>query len=331
VRLRDAGAPVKRTAAFVAVVAFFASAIVPLGARAQLPQSDAERLMKEGQELLERGQYGEACARLDLSLKREDSVNTLALLAFCHERAGKPGKAWNEFRRVEPRVPPGDKAVFVAQHLRALEGKVARARLDVGDRTITEVRVDNDLVALEAGKIVADPGDHTVRVVANGVTMAHNARLVVGDNPDIVMSEPPAPPPVEPAAPASGAKGEGDRTERRKAGLVVGGAGAVLLGVGVVEGLKTIAIKKDADALCGGGSPSCTSTAAASRAADRRSEAVLPSWIATGGVVLGAAGLATAIYLMVTSRAEAPAAATTGGLRVTPVLGPSAAGVSGSF
>ena len=315
--------------AFVCVVLVAGSAAAADG----LPESEAERLTKEGQELLERGQFAEACDKFDLSLKREDSVNTLALLAFCHERAGKPGKAWNEFRRVEPRVPPGDKAVFVAQHLRALESKVARARLDVGNRTITEVRVDNDVVALEEGRIVADPGAHTVRVVADGKTMSRNARLVLGDNADIVMVEAPPPPPADTmsqvAPPAVADAPPDDGSGRRTVAWALGGAGVVLLGVGIYEGIKTISIKKDADTTCGDGSPTCVTPARAAQASSRRGDAVVPSWIATGGVVLGAVGLGTAIYLLATP--SAPPAVTTGGVRWTPAVGFGAAGVTGSF
>ena len=73
----------------VAAIVFFAGA-----ARADgLADPEAERLFKEGQGLLEQGQVHEACDRFDLSLRREQSLNTLALLALCHERDNKPGKA----------------------------------------------------------------------------------------------------------------------------------------------------------------------------------------------------------------------------------------------
>src|SRR5215813_419742 len=75
-----------------------------------LNDAEAERLFKEGQGLLEQGQVHEACDKFDLSLRREQNLNTLALLALCHERGNKPGKAWNEFKRAEREAPPGEKA-----------------------------------------------------------------------------------------------------------------------------------------------------------------------------------------------------------------------------
>src|SRR5215831_10871936 len=87
--------------------------VVVLFAGAAHADPEADELRRAGRELLERGRVNEACDKFELSLKREDNVDTLGLLAACHEQAGKPGKAWNEFHRAEPRVPPGDKAVYV--------------------------------------------------------------------------------------------------------------------------------------------------------------------------------------------------------------------------
>src|SRR5262249_58030092 len=123
---------------------------------------EPERLSREAQALFERDQAHGACDRLDLSLHREPSFRTLAVLALCHERDNRPGRAWNEFKRAERDAPPGDKAAVVAQHLKALESKVARARLDVGSRVIGEVRVDNEAVLLDQGRVVTDPTLHPI-------------------------------------------------------------------------------------------------------------------------------------------------------------------------
>jgi hypothetical protein len=318
----------------------FAAAAITLAlvsgfARADaVPDAEAERLVKEGQDLLERGQVSAACDKFDLSLKRADTVNTLALLAFCHEREGKPGRAWNEFKRVEPKAPTGDKAAFVAQHLRGLESKVGRARLDVGSRTISEVRVDNEVVLLEQGRIVADPGDHTVRVDAGGHVLTRNATFKVGDNPTIMMSEPGPPPSSNP--------GEGDAPTPpqptddgsgwRVAGWVLTGVGVALVAVGVVEGVSTFSLKSDADTACAGAPPKgCKDPSAAAAAEAKRSSALTASWISTGGFALGAVGLGVGIYLLATAGSAAPAPVRTGSLRVVPAIGPGAVGLSGSF
>jgi hypothetical protein len=287
--------------------------------------AEAERLTKEGQDLLEHGQVNEACDKFDLSLKHAENLNTMALLAFCHERAGKPGRAWNEFKRIEPRVPTGEKAAFVAQHLRALDGKVARARLDVGNRTISEVRIDNEVVLLDQGRIVADPGEHTIRVEAGGRTLTRNASLRAGDNAAIVMSDtsPPSSPSETSETPPPPTESGGSST----LGWVLTGLGAGFLGVGIYEGVNTLSIKKDADNICGASAPTCTSPAAEASAASRKHDAVVPSWLATGGLALGLAGLGTGIYLLVTQ----PSPARAGTLQVRPLVGAGVVGVMGSL
>lgn len=293
--------------------------------------AEAERLVKEGQELLERGRVNEACDKFDLSLKRVETVNTLALLAFCHERAGRPGRAWNEFKRVEPKAPTGDKAAFVAQHLRGLEGKVGRARLDVGSRTISEVRVDNEVVLLDQGRIVADPGEHTVRVDTGGHVLTRNATFKVGDNPTIMMSDPAAPgPPAtgnDDAAPRVAADGSGARV----AGWVLIGVGVALVAVGAVEGLNTFRLKTDADNACGGPTTGCKDAASTAAANSKRNAANTASWISTGGFALGALGLGVGIYLVATAGGSPPPPARSGALRVTPAIGPGSVGLVGSF
>lgn len=334
----------RRAPSLVAGLALaFLGLMEPDVARAQSgADTESERLVKEGQELLERGQVGAACDKLDLALKRADSVNTLALLAFCHEREGKPGRAWNEFKRVEPRAPTGDKAAFVAQHLKALEPKVARARLDVGSRTITEVRVDNELVLLDQGRVVADAGEHTIRVEAGGHVLTRNATLRVGDNPTIVMqaeaSPPAAPPPVLPPALADDARARAPEESGggRTAGWILTGVGVAFLGVGVATGVQTLKLKSDADQICGAAAPSCPGATleqarAASDAAEaKKKEAITTSWFSTGGVILGAAGVVGGLYLLLSSGASSPAKSA-GGVHVVPTVGLGAAGLSGWF
>ena len=300
-----------------------------------VPDAEAERLVKEGQDLLERGQVSAACDKFDLSLKRADTVNTLALLAFCHEREGKPGRAWNEFKRVEPKAPTGDKAAFVAQHLRGLESKVGRARLDVGSRTISEVRIDNEVVLLDQGRIVADPGDHTIRVDAGGHVLTRNATFKVGDNPTIMMTEPTAAPP-----PGSGpgdsdtppGQSEGDGSGTRIAGWILTSVGVAFVVVGAIEGLNTFSLKSDADAICAGTAPkACKDTDRASAAEAKRNTALTASWISNAGFGLGAIGIGVGIYLIATAGGSSPTPPRAGAVRVVPAIGPGAIGLSGSF
>ncbi len=65
------------------VTAFSASAF------AQEP-TEADRLFQEGRDLLAAGKPDEACAKFELSIKKDPrAVGTLLNLALCNERLGK--------------------------------------------------------------------------------------------------------------------------------------------------------------------------------------------------------------------------------------------------
>jgi serine/threonine-protein kinase len=322
---------VVRTLAPLAIATFAATAHA---------ETEGEKLRAEGRDLLERGQVTDACDKFELSLKREDNVDTLGLLASCHERSGKPGKAWNEFRRLEGRVPTGEKAAFVAEHLKALDSRVARARLDVGNRTLTDPRVDNEPVELVQGRIVSDPGDHTIRVEVGGKVLTRNARLKLGDNPDIVMTDEPLSPgptttpvtaPKPEAAPPESPPSDDGRS-RRTLGYVVTGAGVVLLGVGTFAGIRTLSLKSDADNACNKDPNTGTCRGSSTDANDKQDSAKPWSWVSTIGLALGAVGVGAGIYLIATAGSgSSPVTVTTGGVRMTPTLGPGSVGLNGTW
>jgi hypothetical protein len=314
-----------------------AAAILAAGvARADgLADVEADKLLKAGQDLFEKGQIHEACDKFDLSLRREHNLNTLALLALCHERENKPGKAWNEFKRAERDAPQGEKAAVVAQHLKALEAKVARARLDVGSRVMREVRVDNEPVILDQGRVVTDPGYHSIVVTVEAAgplgarTVTRNAKLEQGDNADIVIEtgdERGAAPTGE-SPPGAGTNG------RRAAGFVLVGVGVVGLAVGTVVGISVLNTKSQADDLCYPKNPSrsgaCDSADAANSAEDKKQQAIVPSWLATASLGIGAVGIGAGIYLLLTAGRSAPSG--TAAPRIQPTVGPRSLGLSAVF
>jgi hypothetical protein len=63
----------------------------------------------------------------------------------------------------------------------------------------------------------------------------------------------------------------------------------------------------------------------------RRNEAIAPSWLSTFGLALGAAGVGAGIYLIATAGGASPVTVTTGGVEVTPMLGPGSVGLNGTF
>jgi hypothetical protein len=308
-----------------------------------LNDPEADRLFKEGQDLLEHGQVHEACDRFDVSLRREQNFNTLALLALCHERDNKPGKAWNEFKRAERDAPPGEKAAVVAQHLKALESKVARARLDVGSRVIGEVRVDNEAVLLDQGRVVTDPGLHTIAVKVEAAgsqgakVVSRNAQLNAGDNPDIVIDIGDTRATAGPSPqPGDGTPVEGGSNGRRILGFALMGVGVVAAGVGTFFGLDVLNRKNEPSDACYQNSTTrsgpCSSANAAGDADDKRHSLVIESWLgSTVPLVLGAAAFGAGVYFVLTPSGAPAPPPQAGKLRVTPLIGPGSLGLHGTF
>jgi len=110
--------------------------------------------------------------------------------------------------------------------------------------------------------------------------------------------------------------------------LVAWGVGAAGIGVGTIFGLMALADKAKLDQSCPGGV--CAPPAQPSDIDALHTT----SWIANVGFAVGAAGLLTGLVLWATDRPRDPGAATRTGspaVRVLPLVGLSAVGVSGSF
>jgi hypothetical protein len=127
------------------------------------------------------------------------------------------------------------------------------------------------------------------------------------------------------------------------------GTGVVEIGVGVVFGVITLSIKSDADNACNkDASGNCASQAARDAADTKRHEGVVPSWISTAGIGIGAVSVLLGVYFAFIEDGSPSAVRTDaaklrerderargtakiGGVHVWPVVGPTSAGVSGAF
>lgn len=108
----------------------------------------ADRLFKEGQDLLRNGRVTEACVKFEKSIAEENQLGTLLNLAFCHEKATRMGKAWIEYREAETRaVATGnkDRARFSRERMAEVEKELTKVRVD--GAPVKEVWIDGDFVA----------------------------------------------------------------------------------------------------------------------------------------------------------------------------------------
>ncbi len=337
---------------FLRAVASVALAVVVTGAgataaQAQTREADAERLFREGQKLLEERRYGEACPKFEQAYKKDGALGTLLNLAFCHKEQGATWYAWLEFREAESKATElnrPDRRDFAHARLTELEKGLPKVVVDNPRKLpLSEVLVEDRKVwEAERGSVFAvESGARKFTFRAKGKKPATIlVQVVRGDRPQRVsvpelelltaddVPPPPAPATIPEAPPRRDAVTPRPAAEssspQKTIGWVALGVGSAGTALGLVTGAITIF------GPCGG--KDCT---AAERSSTSTTAAI--STIATiGGLTL----LATGVVLVLTApepggtasaRSTRDRQAATSRLVVTPSIGPTSLGLSGTF
>lgn len=261
-------------------------------AHAQTPPSAAdiavaEVLFRDGKKLLEQGQFNEACPKLDESRRIDPAGGTLLLLGICYEAAGKTASAWvvyGEALAVAEKDGRADRVKRANEGIANVEKRLSYLTLKVKPEiaalegfSLHQDEIEIRKAALGAA-VPVDRGKHIVKASASGYKVA---RFEVDIGADAERKEleitaleeedkpPPTekPPPVEtpqanstvvlkPTAPALTPDTGKQGSARRVAGLLLGGAGVIGLGVGAFFGLQAKsdhdeAIKRCPQSPCG--------------------------------------------------------------------------------
>ncbi len=289
----------------------------------------AESLFQEGKALMAARNFSAACPKLAESQRLDPGSGTLTALALCHEGEGKTASAWAEFMEVvgtarkDGRI---DREKFARSHAAALEGALSRLTIDVPPSVSAVgglgVRRDGEEVGQAAWgtPLAVDPGDHVIEASAPG-KLAWKTTVRVGPQGDkqtvsvpALADEPPrsAAAPVAPPAPvpAWGPK---------VPGLILGGAGLVVLGVGSAFGVEAILKSHDVKSAC----PTATGCSATVVSENNTAKSfALVSDITMGA---GAAAVVAGVVLVLTSRGGGASPAR--GTRLLPAVARDGAGV----
>jgi hypothetical protein len=192
-------------------------------------------------------------------------------LALCHDKAGKSASAWAEYTQAAElarRSGQAEREKVASDRAHALESSLVHVVLDATDAPGQVVTLDQRTIGPGAfgTAVPVDPGDHEVRAAAPGkkpFVQSFKMDPQTGDRTvHIPLLEPgetggaqesgPAQAPSVTAQPPPGAPTETpSRSGGRTLGLVVGGAGVVVTGVGLILGLEAISQKQTADNECG--------------------------------------------------------------------------------
>ncbi len=303
-----------------------ASVLVLAWATSALASDDvgaaAEVLFREGQKLMDAGDFAAACPKLAESQRLDPGNGTLARLAMCHEKQGKIATAWSEFGDLvtsAERAGQADRAKFARQHVAALQPQLSRLTIqvppDVAALEGLQVRRDEVVVgsAVWGVALPLDPGDHVLAASAPG-RVAWSTHVPIGATSDTREITLPTLAPAEVAVEAPVTKPS--RTEepprpspsssQRTLGIVVAAAGVVGLGVGSYFGLTALSDSNKAKETCP--NAACPSATAVQQNDDAKSNARIADVVLPIGLAGAIAG--SLLYFL------APA----GGPRIEPVV-----------
>jgi hypothetical protein len=216
----------------------------------------AEALFAAGKALMDRGDYRQACPKLEESYRLDPATGALYALALCHERQGKLATAWAQFLDAAARSNAEKNTArenAARQHAEALEPRLSFlvVRVDAVAAGLPGLTITLNGVALRpAGwgtPVPIDPGSHRLHAVAPGyekwertVTIAKDRQREVVEVPELRASAA-----VGAAAKPPERRGFMELTPVQFAGVAVGGAGVGCLGIAVYASVR--ALDKNAD------------------------------------------------------------------------------------
>jgi len=287
----------------------FALGFVPATAQAQpssakRDQAAAEVLFRAALDALDKDDWGAACTKFNASMDLDPAVSTLINVAKCHEHEGKLAIAWAELNRAlvlnGETVGAKRKAeleVYAKGLIAALEPRLPKLTIVVRNKPAgLEVTRDGLKISGEVlgEALPIDPGTHEITATAPGYTTdKRTVDVVEGKAVTVELSM------VVSVAP------EG-RSSRRGGAYVVGGVGLAGLVLGGVTGGLTIGKKGVIDENCGPATvePRPCNDTGLNSAKDSQTLGL----VSTIGFGVGAAGVVTAVVLLLTEPKRAPAA-----------------------
>ncbi len=300
----------------------------------------AEALYLEGNALKKAGKIDEACVKWAASLREEESAGAAFLVGECQARKGRTATAWATFRlaeRIATRQGRKKDAEDAAGRAKDLEGSLIYLTIQLPWRR-AGLRVERDGVAVSidalGSKIPVDPGEHKLRVTADGAEEWTTTLSVKAGDGTVSVAVPElreaaktpgppstasggatsAPPPSGTAPPPSDTGMMIDSpppkpASKPVAGYVLLGVGAAATGVGAFFGVRALSAYSRAKELCP------THTDCSSAAMKERDLASTRATISNVAVGAGVVALGVGAFLVL----RAPSAEKTGiwsGVRV---------------
>jgi hypothetical protein len=327
-------------------------ALVPATARAQQPGeaiAAATALFQQARDLVKLGRYAEACPKLAESQRLDPKLGTLLNLAVCHEKQGRTATAWAEYTSaagIARREGQKEREDFAREQGAALEKNLSRVILQpAAPEPGLRVTLDEQTMAGPAlgTPLPIDPGKHVVAASAPGKRAWSKEIDVPTQKADVpveipaleaVPEPPPEPPPPAPSpvpapapvlvapppfVPAPAPPVRNDAVVLMATGFGVGALGLI---VGALTGVVVLSQASTIRAQCNPQNQCASGQAGSIHSADTLAN------VSNVSFALGVAGAGVGVIgLVLRSRDQAPRT----GLSVTPIVGPGAVGLRGTF
>ena len=302
----------------------------------------ADALFADAGKLAAANRWGEACLKLEASLKLDPGIGTLMRLGYCYEKIGRNSSAWSSYNdAIGMAQRANDKrAKDATEGAKRLEPTLARLTIEVAPENAgagLEIRRDGTSISTGAlgTPIPVDPGVHVLAATQPG-KQAWTTTITIEAKPGVTTVRVPALVTVaEPAAAAAAlpatavaalpvAEPASVWGAQRIAGVSVGGVGVAGVIVGAVFGGLTGKKVADSKATCTPDLRSCRQPGY-----DLQHEARTTANVSDAAFAIGGAAVIAGVVLVVTAPRghAAPAAKSSTWVTVGPVAGAELRGV----
>jgi hypothetical protein len=247
----------------------------------------AESLFREAKELATQGDYAHACPKFAESHRLDPQLGTLLHLATCHEQQGLTASAWAEYLAAADLAASrgeGQREALARERASALEPKLARLVVEVGQSGVTVTIDDRDIQSAAFGTpLPVDPGEHVVAAALGEARWSESVRIAGGPGTITVRV-----PPFE-----STPSGEGWHPQL-VAGVAIGAVGVAGLLVMAIFGGVAIERADAAETWCKG-------RFCEPEGLDLYDQASTYATVSTVGLIVGIAGIGAGLIVGLTA------------------------------
>lgn len=207
-------------------------------------QQQADALFNEGRELLERGRWAEACAKLKESEQLAPAIGTLLNLGYCWEQLGRMRSAMEAYGEAEvlaASAADAKRTAVAKERYAAAEKKAPRLVVRLAPQPTSEVEVTRNGVAMAKTDLdrplPVDPEDYAIVATAAAYQPWRGVVVVRGDGATVTLVVPALVPAAASGA-ATVATTTSPWTPKRYLSLGLVGAGLALIGSSIGAGLS---------------------------------------------------------------------------------------------